>query len=388
MASEIPERGAIVSGIGISEIGRRTGRGGYDLALEAIFAALDDAGLTREDIGGLASVGEVPLSDVQDMLRLDIGWQAKGLGFGGVLMPFIEGSFAIAAGLARHVLVYRTVAGARMGSGFGARQAAAAAAEHGARVGGAEQWTTPFHAYGTIPFHAMMARRHMHEYGTTKEQLGAIAVTQRYHAGLNERAAYRDPITMEDYLASRSICEPLSLFDCDVPIDGAIALVLSTADYEADCPNPAVRVQAVGGAITDRGYTWELRSDFPGMMMFDAAAQMWGRTDLSASDVDVAQVYDGFSFQALQWLEDVGFSPRGESGARVAAGEFTFGGRVPICTDGGQLGVGRYHGLDKLAEGARQIWGGAGGGQVEGAEVSFVGSGGGIRGAAILLTAG
>jgi acetyl-CoA acetyltransferase len=118
------------------------------------------------------------------------------------------------------------------------------------------------------------------------------------------------------------------------------------------------------------------------------APELWAKTDLTAADVDVAQVYDGFSFQALQWLEDMGFAPPGESGARVAAGEFTFGGRLPVCTDGGQLGVGRYHGLEKLAEAARQLWGGAGGGQVDGAEVSFVGTGGAYRGAAMLLTAG
>jgi acetyl-CoA acetyltransferase len=387
MPTDILERRAIVSGIGLSQMGRRTGRESFDLTLESCMAALADAGLDRTHIDGLASVSETSVAELQDALRLDLNWFGGGTHFGGLLAPVMAGALAIADGLARHVLVYRTVGGAHMGSGAASREAAASASATGARLHGPLQWTTPFHAYGTIAVHAMMARRHMHLYGTTKEQLGAIAVTERLHAGFNERAAYREPMTIDEYLNARPICEPFGLYDCDAPIDGSIALVLSSADFAADCPNPPVRIHAMGGAVHDRGNTWEMRSDFPGMMMFDAADQMWARSELTPTDVDVAEIYDGFSFIALSWLEALGFCGRGEGGPFVEGGDrIRLGGELPINTYGGQMSAGRMHGYWLLHEACLQLRGQAGARQVAGAQVAVAAAGSGPVGGCLLLT--
>jgi acetyl-CoA acetyltransferase len=193
-------------------------------------------------------------------------------------------------------------------------------------------------------------------------------------------------LTRDDYYRAAMIADPLRIVDCDMFVDASVAIVLARADRAPDLAHRPAYIEAVAhtpGPVLDDHQVPGLRN-----VSHWVGPELWSKTTLAPDDVDVAQVYDGFSFQALQWLEDLGFAPRGESGSRVAAGEFTFGGRLPICTDGGQLGVGRYHGMEKLAEGARQVWNGAGAGQVEGAEVSFVGSGGGVRGAAMLLTAG
>jgi acetyl-CoA acetyltransferase len=381
------EESAIVSGLGLSQMGRRTGRTAIDLTFEAVQAAIADAGLERTDVDGICSLGETPIPDVQDLLRLQLGWNGGGMHFGGVLSAVIDAVLAVNAGLARHVLIYRTVAAANMGTGAGARNEAASAAARNVRLRGATQWTTPFHVYGTMPYHAMMLRRHMHLYGTTKEQLGAIAITERYHAGFNERAAYRDPMSMEDYLSARMICEPLCLFDCDAPIDGSVAIIISAADYAPDSPNPAVRFNAVGGAIHDRGYTWDQRSDFPRMMMFEAAEQMWNRTDLRQSDMNFAELYDGFTFITLSWIEALGFAPLGEGGPFVEGGErIRLGGQLPLNTYGGQLSAGRMHGSWLFHEACLQLRGQAGERQVPDAQVAVAAGGSGPFAGCMVLT--
>src|SRR5262249_28141762 len=136
--------------------------------------------------------------------------------------------------------------------------------------------------------------------GTTKEQLGWLAVNSRRNAALNPQAVYREPMTMDDYLAARPISTPFNLFDCDVPVDGSLAFVVSAAEAADDAPHPVVRVQAVGGSDGSGG--WYLRPDYPWMASRDAAAQMWSRTDLKPADVDLAELYDGFTFLTLAWL--------------------------------------------------------------------------------------
>ena len=132
------------------------------------------------------------------------------------------------------------------------------------------------HSYSAANWLAMHCRRHMELYGTTKEQLGWLAINSRRNAGLNPRAAFREPMTMDDYLSSRPVSTPFGLFDCDVPIDGSIAMVVSHADYAADCPNRPVAVEAIGGTYGSGG--WFHRDDFPKMASVEAAAEMWSRT--------------------------------------------------------------------------------------------------------------
>jgi acetyl-CoA acetyltransferase len=232
---------------------------------------------------------------------------------------------------------------------------------------------------------ALYARRHMHEFGTKKEHFGIIATTARRHAALNPKAVYREPMSMEDYLGSRLVSEPFSLYDCDVPVDGSTAVVVSTAEAAGDLPHAAVRINAVGTAMRKRPL-WDQWGDITTMAARDAAAHMWSRTELTPADVDTAQLYDGFSFLALAWLEALGFCKRGEGGPFVENGRIALGGALPLNTWGGQLSGGRLHGFGFVAEAVRQLRGQCGARQVAHCEVAAVGVGGGPVAGCMLLT--
>jgi acetyl-CoA acetyltransferase len=226
----------------------------------------------------------------------------------------------------------------------------------------------------------------MELYGTTKEQLGWLAINSRRNAALNTRAVYRDPMTMDDYLAARPVSTPLGLLDCDVPIDGSIAVVVSAADYAKDCPHRAVRVEAVGGA--DGAGGWFHRADYPRMASADAAAQMWSRTDLTPADLNLAELYDGFTFLTFAWLEALGICGDGEAGPFVeGATRIALDGALPLNTYGGQLSAGRMHGYWLLHEACLQLRGEAGERQVSRRpEVAVAAVGGGPIAGCMLLT--
>ena len=245
-----------------------------------------------------------------------------------------------------------------------------------------------FNAFSAANWLGMHCARHMHLYGTTREQLGWLAVTSRRNAGLNPLAVFRDPMTLDDYLAARMISSPFGLYDCDVPIDGSIAVVVSTAEYAADCPNRAVRFEAIGG--TDGTGGWFHRADFPKMASVDAAAEMWARTDLTHADIDIAELYDGFTFLTFAWLEALGICGDGESGPFVEGGtRIALDGELPLNTYGGQLSAGRMHGYWVLHEACVQLRGEGGERQVGGdPEVAVVANGGGPIAGCMLLTRG
>ncbi|MGD9798131.1 MAG: thiolase family protein [Acidimicrobiia bacterium] len=384
-----PEKQAIVSGLGISRIGRKTGIPGLELTAESAAAAIADAGLTPADIDGISTMGETPQDDVIRHFGLDVRYEGGGFDTGGLLSPVMSAFLAVAEGRARHVLVYRTVQ--MMGGsvlpapgGAGALPALPPGAEVPPQMGEMLSLLT-YHAYAATNWLSMHARRHMHLYGTTKEQLGWLAVQSRRNAARNPLAAYRDPITLDDYLAARPISEPFGLLDCDVPIDGSVALVVSAADHAADCPNPPVRVEAIGGSPGLGG--WDQRPDYPKMASADAAVELWGRTDLRPTDVDVAQLYDGFTFLTFAWLEALEFCGEGEAGPFVEGGtRIGPGGQLPLNTYGGQLSAGRMHGYWVLHEACLQLRGQAGERQVPGAEVAVAAAGGGPIAGCILLT--
>ncbi|MCW2607400.1 MAG: thiolase family protein, partial [Frankiales bacterium] len=232
---------------------------------------------------------------------------------------------------------------------------------------------------------ALMATRYVHEYGLKPEQLGQIAVNSRRNASITPHAVYRDPITIDDYLASRIITSPLRLYDCDVPSDAAVAFVVSAVDTVSDLRAP-VRIEAVGSAYTGRPY-WDQWTHPTHMASHAASKHMWSRTDLRQQDVDVAQLYDGFSFILLAWLEALGFCGAGEAGAFVEGGErIRIGGELPLNTGGGQLSGGRVHAHSLLYESCVQIRGEAGERQVQGAQVALTSAGAGPLGGTILLT--
>jgi acetyl-CoA acetyltransferase len=225
----------------------------------------------------------------------------------------------------------------------------------------------------------------MHEFGTKKEHLGILATTFRRHAAFNPKAVYREPLTMDEYLNARLVSDPFGLYDCDAPVDGCTAVIVSHADGARELPHPAVRFNAVGTAINKRPL-WDQWGDITTMAARDAAAHLWSRTDLKPADVDIAQLYDGFSFLTLAWLEALGFCKRGESGAFVENGRIALGGALPVNTWGGQLSGGRLHGFGFVAEAVRQLRGECGARQVPDCEVAVVGVGGGPVAGCMLLT--
>ena len=391
--TEIIERGAIISGLGISSIGRKLGIAGIDLTAESAEAAILDAGLSPRDIDGISTMGDTPVIETAHRLGIEHSWSGGGMGTWGLLSPVVHAFHAVASGQARHVLVYRTV-NMMGGSVFqeGASPESGAPPPEPARPAPDER-DTPMgdiprllaaHAYSAVNWLAMHARRHMHLYGTTKEQFGWLAINSRANAALNPRAAYREPITMDDYLCARMISDPFGLLDCDVPVDGSVAFIVSSADFASDCDH-AVRVEACGGSRGSGG--WDQRPDYPKMASSDAAAELWSRTDLRPGDVDLAELYDGFTFLTFAWLEALGFCGDGEAGPFVeGATRIALDGELPLNTYGGQLSAGRMHGNWVLHEACLQLRGEAGDRQVARHEVAAVSNGGGPIAGCMLLT--
>src|SRR5437588_7080342 len=325
------ERGAVISGIGQSDVGRRLYRLPLDLTVDAALAAIEDAGLTRDDIDGLATYPgnrDVPpgfsgvvIVRLQDALRLDLDWYNGGLENPGQLGSVITACAAVAAGYANHVLCFRTVTEGSAQGDKGRASVTMGGGRGGSfRAGGFMQWSLPFGAPSAANWIAMCAQRHFHEYGTTREQLAQVALNGRKNAALNPKAIYRDPMTMDDYLGVRMITTPFCLYDCDVPADGSTAFVVSRADAATDLRQEPVHVEAVGSAIHGRP-SWDQWDDLTTMALRDAAAMLWSRTDPTPADVDVAELYDGFSFITLAWLEALGFCAKGEGGPFIDGGQ-------------------------------------------------------------------
>jgi acetyl-CoA acetyltransferase len=189
---------------------------------------------------------------------------------------------------------------------------------------------------------------------------------------------------MDDYLSARMISDPFGLLDCDVPVDGSVAFVVSTAAAAPDCDHP-IRVEACGGSMGEGG--WDQRADYPKMASAEAAAEMWSRTELKPQDVHVAELYDGFTFLTLAWLEALGFCDDGEAGPFVeGATRIALDGALPLNTYGGQLSAGRMHGNWVLHEACVQLRGEAAQRQVAKRDVAVVSNGGGPIAGCMLLT--
>jgi acetyl-CoA acetyltransferase len=397
---ELLERRAVISGIGQSQIGRRLGRSGLDLTIEACLASVRDAGLSLDDVDGLSTYpggGTGPAGfagptspEVHDALRLRLNWHDGGIEGPGQLRAVFAATLAVAAGLARHVLVYRTVTEASA-QGSGGRQGIGGAmpsrAGNAPRFGGSMQWTLPFGAVSAVNWIAQIASRRVHEFGLTREQLAQIALNGRRNAALNDKAVYREPLELEDYLAARMISTPLCLYDCDAPCDGSTAVVVSHADYSPDAPRGCCHFNAIGTAARGRP-SWDQFDDMTTFLARDAAASMWERTDLRPSDVDIAELYDGFSVLTMVWLEELGFCAKGESGQFVEDGKrISLEGSLPLNTSGGQLSSGRLHGFGLLHEACVQLRGEGGDRQVPGRpSVAAVAAGGGPVAGCTILT--
>jgi acetyl-CoA acetyltransferase len=382
----------VISGIGQSAVGRKLAQSGLELTIDAALEAIADAGLSVDQIDGMSTFpgrrpDAIPFSpvgtmDLKEALGFKLGWFAGAMEGSAQLGAIINGYAAIKAGLARHVLCFRTV---KEGSGGASWKENAEARTQRTRIEGEFQYIFPYDAISATNWLSLYAQRHFHLYGTRREHLGAIALTERANAALNPKALFRDPLTMDDYLSARMISSPFGLLDCDAPTDAATVIILSAADAVADRGKPVVRIDAVGGGIHGRA-AWD-QEQMPRMAAHDAAAMLWSRTDLRPKDVDVALLYDGFSFLALTWLEAMGFCDIGEGGAFVEGGHrIARDGELPLNPHGGQLSGGRTHGFGFLHEAVTQLRGEAGGRQVpNNPRVAAVTNGGGPMAGAMLL---
>ncbi len=385
--SPYPEQDAIISGIGISDIGRKTGTPGIDLTMQSVRAAIADAGLEPADIDAILTLGDVPVAETAQQLGIEPEKLGGPYGDAGLLAPVQQAAIAVGEKRARHVLVYRTV---QMMGGTVDRPKRPGDKPRPRRDRRPVMSDVPYllaaDAYSAANWLAMHCRRHMYEYGTTREQLGAIALNARANAALNPAAVFRDPVTMDDYLGARTVSTPFGLLDCDVPVDGSIAVVVSHREHEPSTPNPAIRFAAIGGASGAGG--WTQRADYPKMAATEAASQLWSRTELTPADVDIAELYDGFTFLTLAWLEALGFCGDGEGGPFVEGGtRIGRTGQLPLNTYGGQLSAGRMHGYWVLHEACLQLRRQAGERQVaKSLDVAAVSVGGGPIAGCLLLT--
>jgi len=386
------EHRVVLSGIGRSAIGRRLLVDPLSLTIDACLAAVADAGLSLDDIDGLSTypgaagmgMSEGGITAVEEALRLHPTWINGGGDLPGPGGSLIAAMLAVASGLCRHVLCFRTVwestyatlgLAASGGGGLG-----------GARVSGAmTEGRAPFGALSAATWIGMNANQYLHRYGATRELLGHIAVNGRAGAARNPAAIYREPMTMDDYFAARPITSPFGLYDCDVPCDASIAVIVSDASTAPDLPKTAVRVDAVGTQILER-VSWDQGTITHEPQVLGQSAHLWTRTSLRPADVDLALLYDGFTFNAVSWLEGLGFCGFGEAqdwldqGRRIA-----LDGELPVNPHGGQLSEGRTHGYGFLYEAVTQLRHEAGERQVRDAKTAVVTSGGGTPSGVLLL---
>jgi acetyl-CoA acetyltransferase/uncharacterized OB-fold protein len=378
-----------LTGIGMSHIGRRLMVPPLDLTMQACAAAIADAGLTFDDIDGLSTYpgggnlggfGEGGVTSLEAALGIRPVWHNGGIETFGPVGSVIAAMLAVAGGLARHVLCYRTLWEATHNELMKQGKIVPAG-------GRTTSWQWPFGATSAAHTLAQNAQRHFHRYGTTKETLGWIALNQRANAELNPTAVYRSPMTMDDYLNARPITTPFGLYDCDVPCDGSVAVIVSAVDAARDLPKPPVLVEAVGTQIVER-IDWDQSTLTHEPQVLGQSAHLWSRTSLKPQDVDVAELYDGFTFNCLSWLEALGFCGIGEAREFLDGGKnIARDGLLPLNTHGGQLSHGRTHGMGLLHEAVSQLRGEAGERQVADAGVGVVSSGGLTPSGVLLLRA-
>jgi acetyl-CoA acetyltransferase/uncharacterized OB-fold protein len=378
---------AVITGIGQSLVGRRLMRSPVALAVEAAERAVADAGLTMADIDGLATypgglgyngISEGGVSALQSALGLNPTWYTSGLETFGPGGAVISAMMAVATGLARHVLCFRTVWEAT----YAELMKQGKVRPPGGRA------LMPQYAFGaTSAAHtlALVAQRYFHKYGAGRETLGWIALNQRANAALNPTAIYRDPMTMEDYLSARLITTPFGLYDCDVPCDGSTAVIVSAVDAARDLPRPPVYIEAVGTQVTER-LEWDQSTLMHEPQVLGQSAHMWSRTSLRPADVDVAELYDGFTINCLSWIEGLGFCGIGEAKDFLDGGKnIARDGVLPLNTHGGQLSHGRTHGMGLIHEAITQLRGAGGERQVPDAKVAVVSTGGLATSGVLLL---
>ncbi|MER8113542.1 MULTISPECIES: lipid-transfer protein [unclassified Streptomyces] len=374
---------AAVVGIGATEFSKDSGRSELRLAVEAVRAALDDAGLAPADVDGLVTFTmdtspEITVAQACGMGELSF-FSRVHYGGGAACATVQQAALAVAAGIAEVVVCYRAFnerSGRRFGAGVQHREPSA----EGAALG----WVLPFGLLTPASWVAMAAQRYLHTYGLTPEAFGHVAVTGRAHAATNPAAYFHGrPITLAEHAASRWIVEPLRLLDCCQETDGGQALVVTSLERARDLARPpaVIAAAAQGAGRAQEQMTGFYRDELTGLPEMGAVArQLWRTSGLTPADIDVGILYDHFTPFVLMQLEEFGFCARGE------AADFTAGRELPLNTHGGQLGEAYLHGMNGIAEAVRQLRGTAVN-QVPGAARTLVTAGTGVPTSGLVLAA-
>jgi acetyl-CoA acetyltransferase len=366
-----PGPGIIIAGAAeTNQLGKLPGYSTLGLHIEGALNAVADAGLTLADIDGIATVSSPGPVQVAHALGITPGW-IDGTGVGGTsfLLHVRHAAAAIQAGYARTILITHGESGrSRIGAG---RMAPAPSSMTG-------QFEAPYGTLGPTTTFTIPLLRYMKEYGLTHEQLAYVAVAQRRWAAKNPRAAFRDPITVDDVLASRLVAYPFHLLECCLVTDGGGALIVTSADRAGDFPHPAVHVLGTGESSETPMISQ--MADFTESRAFRLAGQAaFAEAGITTADVGHLMVYDAFAHVPIYGLEALGFVAKGEGGPFIAEGNTEPGGVLPLNTNGGGLSythTGMY-GMFAIQEGVRQIRGEAAA-QVEGPEISVVVGNGGM----------
>jgi acetyl-CoA acetyltransferase len=384
-------RRPVIAGLGMTEMGAVYGRNAAGFAREAIRLAVADAGLTLQDVDGLltsnGTSGGVGLGLQRDLFLRDLRLLSEMQGYGSTAGSMVQyASMAVQAGMAEAVVCVFADSplrpGRSAGEVYGARRSSANPVESAEppkpTLHGWSGLTISSGAIGANTLYALAARRHMNRFGTTTEDFGAIAVAQRAWAAMNPAAAKRDPITIEDHQNSRLIADPFRLLDCCLVSNGGVAVVVTTEERAADLRQPPVHVN--GWAQCHPGRLFERDEDF-GLVTGAARSgpEALSMAGVKLGDVDVAQIYDCYTYTVLVSLEDYGFCAKGEGGAFVStSGQIGPGGRLKLNTGGGQLSSFYMWGMTPLTEAIIQVRGQAGDRQVDRHDVALVSGNGGI----------
>jgi acetyl-CoA acetyltransferase len=384
-AADLIKNKTAIVGIGQTDFGKGLPDSELSLACQAISLALDDAGIEPSEVDGLASYTLEPYREVDVARNLglgDITWFSQ-VGFGGGAGCGVVGqaAMAVATGQCEVAVAWR----ARKRSSAASRPWAQAAA----RISDTGMWSRPFGVLRPVDEIALLTRRYMHEYGATREHLANIAIAFRKHAARNPASTMgHKPMTRDDYMNARWISEPLCLFDNCLETDGALAVVIVSAERARDLKQLPAYVHSFAQGLPPQHQTMTnyFTDDPLRGPAWTAAKRMWELADVAPADVKVAQLYDAFSPLIILSLEGYGFCERGEGGPFTDNGGIEWpNGRLPVNTAGGGMSEAYVHGFNLILEGVRQIRG-TSTAQVDGADVSLVTSGEGVPTSAVIFT--
>ncbi len=359
---------AAVAGVGETIYARESEKSQLALTLEASLNAIVDAGLDPKDIDGVIPYGGGIVAEdfITNFGLPDLRYSATTpMGGASPVAALQSAAMAVATGVAKHVLIALgrgSISGGRIGKRLAEMPQMRLVSE----------FEMPIGTNAPAQFYAHMARRHMELYGTTSEHFAEIAMTCRQNAELNDRAMMRKPMTFEDHQASRMIAEPFRLFDCSLESAGAAAVVVTSAERAKDLHQDPIFIGGIAEGHPDSPSAITQRADMTRIGIAQAAPIAFAMADVTHADIDVAEIYDCFTYIVLCQLEDMGFCGKGEGGDFVANGRLRLDGALPINTHGGLLSEAHIAGMNHIVELVRQLRGSCGTRQVKDAEVGLV----------------